>query len=253
MKEDLKDAKILIVDDQSANIDVLENLLTIKGYYHIKTTTESRDAVSLLQEFNPDLLLLDLMMPHVSGFDIMKQLREMGLFNGLMPIMVLTADVTPETKKRALSEGANDFLTKPFDLTEVDLRIRNMLMNVFLMSQLTHQNIILEEKVNNRTKELQHSLAELERAKKMLEKKISAIQAQNITLREIAWIQSHVVRAPLARLMAAISIFDLENISNIDLKKVNQIILDSANELDGIVRDITHKSNNAHLFEDENI
>lgn len=253
MKEDLKDARILIVDDQSANIDVLENLLLIKGYYNIKTTADSREAISIIQEFKPDLLLLDLMMPHISGFDIMMMLREMGLLNGFMPIMILTADVTTETKKRALSEGANDFLTKPFDLTEVDLRIRNMLMNVYLMRQLKHQNVLLEDKVNERTMELQHSLSELQLAKKMLEEKMLAIQTQNITLKEIAWIQSHVVRAPLARLMAAISIFDLENISNIDQKKVNQIILDSANELDGIVRDITHKSFNAHLFEEDKI
>jgi response regulator RpfG family c-di-GMP phosphodiesterase len=170
--------------------------------------------------------------------------------NELMPIMVLTADDSVETKKRALTEGAKDFLSKPFDLTDVDLRIRNMLLNVYLLSQLKDQNKLLEEKVNDRTEKLQLSYHELEEAKKLLEEKIIAIQDQNKTLKEISWIQSHVVRAPLVRMMSAASLFELEGPSKINHLEISKLILDAANELDVIVREITLKSKNAHLFED---
>ena len=252
MNVDLNDARILIVDDQWANIDVLENFLLIKGYSNIRTTVYSREVISIVQEFKPDLILLDLMMPHISGFEVIQQIIEDGLLHELMPIMVLSDDNTVETKKRALAEGARDFLSKPFDLTDVDLRIRNMLLNVYLMTQLKNQNKLLEEKVNDRTEKLQHSNQELELAKKLLEEKIIAIQEQNKTLKEIAWIQSHVVRAPIVRMMSAISLFDLEDQSKINHIEISKLILDSANELDQIVKEITLKSNNAHLFEDLN-
>lgn len=252
MNIDLTNTRILIIDDQWTNIDVLENFLLIKGYTNIRTTIYAREAISIVQEFKPDIILLDLMMPHVSGFEVMQQLKDEGLMNEFMPIMVLTADDSIETKKRALTEGAKDFLSKPFDLTDVDLRIRNMLLNVFLLSQLKDQNTLLEEKVNLRTVELQESNRELEDAKKLLEEKIEAIQAQNSTLKEIAWIQSHVVRAPLARMMSAISLFELEDQTKISHKEISELILLSANELDEIVRDITQKSKNAHLFDDLN-
>ncbi|MFN3298698.1 MAG: response regulator, partial [Sediminibacterium sp.] len=187
MQEDLKDARILIVDDTLANIEVLENLLMMKGYTNVKSISDSTQALATIREYKPALILLDLMMPQVSGFDIMEELKKTPTAFPLMRILVLTADITPESKKKALSGGASDFLTKPFDLTEVDLRIRNLLYTVFLLSQLTNQNIILEEKVKERTLEL--------------EKNLASIELQNKALREISWIQSHVVRAPLARMM----------------------------------------------------
>jgi DNA-binding response OmpR family regulator len=252
MNVDLKDARILIVDDEWANIDVLESFLLFKGYSNIRTTVYSREAISIIQEFKPDLILLDLMMPHVSGFEVMKQIKDEGLMQELMPIMILTAEDSLEIKKRALSDGARDFLAKPFDLMDVDLRIRNMLLNIYLLSQLKDQNKLLEEKVNDRTEKLQDSNQALELAKKLLEEKIGAIQEQNKILKEIAWIQSHVVRAPLARMMSAISLFELDDHSNIDHKEISKLVLDSANELDDIVREIILKSKNAHLFDDLN-
>jgi DNA-binding response OmpR family regulator len=252
MNVDLKDARILIVDDEWANINVMESFLLMKDFSNIRTTIYSREAISIVHEFKPDLILLDLKMPHVSGIEVMKQMQENLLMHELMPIMVLTENDTVETKKQALLHGARDFLAKPFDLTEVDLRIRNMLFNVYLMTQLKDQNKLLEEKINDRTEKLQHSYHELEVAKKLLEEKITAVQEQNKTLKEIAWIQSHVVRAPLARMMSAISLYDLEDHLKIDHKEISTLILDSANELDTIVREITQKSNKAHLLEDLN-
>lgn len=233
MQEDLKDARILIVDDTLANIEVLENLLMMKGYTNVKSISDSTQALATIREYKPALILLDLMMPQVSGFDIMEELKKTPTAFPLMRILVLTADITPESKKKALSGGASDFLTKPFDLTEVDLRIRNLLYTVFLLSQLTNQNIILEEKVKERTLEL--------------EKNLASIELQNKALREISWIQSHVLRAPLARMMGAISLLEIKDDAAVSQEEIMEIVITSANEIDKTVREISAKSAQANI------
>ncbi len=233
MKVDLKDAKILIVDDTLANIEVLENLLMMKGFTNVKSLSDSTQVINTINSFKPELILLDLMMPQVSGFDIMEELKKDPSAFPLMRILVLTADITPESKKKALSGGASDFLTKPFDLTEVDLRIRNLLYTVFLLSQLTNQNSILEEKVKERTIEL--------------EKNLAAIELQNKALREISWIQSHVVRAPLARMMGAISLLEIKDDAGVTQEEIMDIVITSANEIDKTVREISAKSAQANI------
>ncbi len=233
MREDLKDSRILIIDDTLANIEVLENLLLMKGYTNVRSISDSTNAIDTIKQFQPELILLDLMMPEVSGFDILEQLnKEEGAFR-LMRILVLTADITPESKKKALSGGASDFLTKPFDLTEVDLRIKNLLYTVYLLSQLTNQNTILEERVAERTAEL--------------EKNLAAIELQNKALREISWIQSHVVRAPLARMMGAIALLDIKDEAGVTQEEIMEIVVSSANEIDKTVREISSKSAQANI------
>lgn len=165
----LKNANILIVDDQQANIDVLTSLLEFKGYTNLKQTTDSRIVISLFKESEPDLILLDLMMPYLDGFQILEQLKELVPAGTYLPILVLTADVTPDAKQIALAGGASDFLSKPFDLIEVDLRIKNLLKTRFLHQQLENQNLILEEKVKERTKELEETNKKLIEAKEKVE------------------------------------------------------------------------------------
>ncbi len=165
----LKNANILIVDDQQANIDVLTSLLEFKQYTNLQQTTDSRIVISLFKESEPDLILLDLMMPYVDGFQILEQLKELIPAGTYLPILVLTADVTPDAKQIALSGGASDFLSKPFDLIEVDLRIKNLLHTRFLHQQLENQNQILEERVKERTKELEVKNRELFAAKEKVE------------------------------------------------------------------------------------
>src|SRR3989339_108105 len=169
MNSTLKNANILIVDDQQANIDVLTSLLELKEYTSLATTTDSRLVVTMLKDFNPDLILLDLMMPHLDGFQILEQLKGLIPAGTYVPILVLTADVTPDAKQIALAGGANDFLSKPFDLIEVDLRIKNLLKTRFLHQQLENQNLILEEKVKERTKELEETNKKLIEAKEKVE------------------------------------------------------------------------------------
>ncbi|MHB8776214.1 MAG: PAS domain S-box protein, partial [Anaerolineales bacterium] len=153
----LTNARILIVDDQETNNFLLESILELNGYLHYKSLTDPRQVLALYAEFQPDLILLDLMMPHLDGFAVMEGLRPLIPANTYFPILVLTADVTAETKRRALSSGATDFLTKPLDTVEVMLRIRNLLETRFLHLQLQNQNQILEQKVRERTAQLTES------------------------------------------------------------------------------------------------
>ncbi len=233
MTEDLKDSRILIIDDTLANIEVLENLLMMKGYTNVCSISDSTKAMDMIKSFKPELILLDLMMPEISGFDIMEQLQKEPDAFKLMRILVLTADITPDSKKKALSGGASDFLTKPFDLTEVDLRIKNLLYTVYLLSQLTNQNAVLEERVAERTAEL--------------EKNLAAIELQNKALREISWIQSHVVRAPLARMMGAIALLDIKDDAGVTQEEIMEIVVSSANEIDKTVREISSKTAQANI------
>ena len=153
-EEALKRARILFVDDEAANVRLLERLLRQAGYANLKSTTEPRQVLPLFTEFRPDLILLDLLMPQLDGFGVMRELEPLVPEGTYLPILILTADVTPEIKRRALSAGAKDFLTKPFDMTEVLLRIKNLLETRFLYLEIQAQNERLEEQVRERTQRL---------------------------------------------------------------------------------------------------
>lgn len=155
------DAKILIVDDQEFNISLLERILTRKGYTNLRSTQNPLQVTGIFAEFQPDIILLDLHMPEMNGFEVLAQLQEIIHPGEYLPILVLTADITPEAKNQALAQGAKDFLTKPFDRTEVLLRISNLLETRFVYLQLYRQNEILEEKVRERTAELEQAQQEI--------------------------------------------------------------------------------------------
>ncbi len=178
MKQNLLNARILIIDDQQINIELVRNVLEMEGYTQLMELTDSREAIRAIKDFDPHLILLDLMMPHISGLEILKLIKEQNLYKETMPVMVLTADTTYETKKNALIAGAKDFLTKPFDLLEVNLRIKNLLSSVYLMLQQQNQNDVLEDMVNERTAELNKTNKALLQAKNDAEK--NAIQYQTL-------------------------------------------------------------------------
>jgi putative two-component system response regulator len=159
--ETFKNARILIVDDQEANVRLLEAILRRAGYVCLRSMADPRGVASVYDEFDPDLLLLDLHMPHLDGFAVMDGLKPRIPSGSYFPILVLTADITPEAKQRALASGAKDFLIKPFDPTEVLLRIENLLETRFLHLALRNQNQILEDKVRERTKELEETHLEM--------------------------------------------------------------------------------------------
>jgi putative two-component system response regulator len=151
------DARILVVDDEDPNVQLLERILSIAGYRNVVSTTDPRQVLELLHTFQPDLILLDLLMPHLDGFAVMDLVYYSVPIDSYLPILVLTADATSETRRRALAGGARDFLTKPLDVDEVLLRIANMLDIRFLHRQLQKEKGALEDRVQERTKELEES------------------------------------------------------------------------------------------------
>jgi putative two-component system response regulator len=155
-----KNARILIVDDEPSNVDVLRRLLERAGFNRLETTTEARDAASMYVRFRPDLILLDLHMPHLDGLAVMDQLNEIAEASYL-PILMLTGDISPEARREALSRGAKDFVNKPFDRDEVLLRIRTLLETRFLYLQIQSHNQMLEAKVRERTRELEAAQIEI--------------------------------------------------------------------------------------------
>ena len=157
-------SKILIVDDEPANVALLELILEHTHEYETRSTTDPREVLALVAAFEPDLILLDLSMPHLSGFEVMERLRAILPPGVYLPVLVLTADATRETKSRALAGGAHDFLTKPFENQEVLLRCRNLLQTRALHQTLQRQNALLEETVRARTLTLEQTLAELRAA-----------------------------------------------------------------------------------------
>ena len=160
--------KILIVDDEPLNLILLQDILEESGYTNLTCTTDSRDVVPHVLGQRPDLLLLDLMMPLLDGFAVMHELATIIPSDEYLPILVLTADASTATRRRALSAGATDFLTKPFDQTEVLLRIKNLLRSRLLHSQLQEHNRDLNLLVDERTASLQSTLAELKSAQRQV-------------------------------------------------------------------------------------
>ena len=164
IQESLLGMRLLLVDDEPVNVALLDDMLNFSGYTQIVSTTDPRKVQAMCEEKQPDLILLDLNMPHLDGFAVMRQLGAMYPPSECVPILVLTADITVETKRRALSAGATDFLTKPFDPVEVLLRIGNLLKTRHQHLQLNDQKMFLEEIVRERTSELQETLTQLQAA-----------------------------------------------------------------------------------------
>ena len=152
--DDILNASILIVDDQKTNVQLLEQMLGEAGYRNIASTTDPHSVCTLHQDNHYDLILLDLKMPGMDGFQVMEGLKK-NEADGYIPILVITAE--PGHKLRALAAGARDFVSKPFDLVEIKTRIHNMLEVRLLYKRLEQNNQILEETVQERTAELRES------------------------------------------------------------------------------------------------
>ena len=156
----IQSAHVLIVDDEPANVRLLERVLQKDGFTNLVSLTDSRRVAEHCAVTPPDLVLLDLMMPYCDGFAIMEMLKSQ-VYGAYLPILMLTADVAPRTRERALSNGAQDFLTKPFNTTEVLLRVRNLLTVRALQLELRNQNQLLEARVQERTRALEESQLEV--------------------------------------------------------------------------------------------
>ena len=157
---DLMDARILVIDDEPANVQLLRRILEPVGFRNLKSTTDPRLASELMHEEEPDLILLDLLMPGMDGFEVMAEIRNGLPEDSYVPVLVLTSDHSRDTRQRALSEGAKDFLTKPLSPYEVRLRVQNLLETRFLHRSLQEHNQLLEARVRERTKDLERARLE---------------------------------------------------------------------------------------------
>ncbi|MBP7492079.1 MAG: response regulator [Rhodoferax sp.] len=153
---EILNARILIVDDQEANVQLMEQVLQSAGYTGVTSTMRPEEVCALHQKNNYDLILLDLQMPVMDGFQVMEGLKASAT-DAYLPVIVLTAQ--PGHKLRALQAGAKDFVSKPFDLIEVKTRIHNMLEVRLLYKRLADFNKVLEQTVLERTAELRESEA----------------------------------------------------------------------------------------------
>ena len=161
----LKEAHILMVDDEVSSTCLITNFLNRIGYAQLQSINDSTRIFETIETFSPDLILLDLTMPGLSGFEILNVLRA-DRKNEQIPVLVLTGDPSAKNKRRALAAGATDLLVKPFDPSEVSMRIRNLLQARFLRLEIQEQNHLLEERVRERTGQLETALTDLQAAQR---------------------------------------------------------------------------------------
>ena len=155
-ESDILNAGLLIVDDQEANVSLLEQMLREAGYTCVASTLNPHEVCALHRKNRYDLILLDLQMPGMDGFQVIEALKT-NAADAYLPVLVITAQ--PGHKLRALQAGAKDFISKPFDLVEVKTRIHNMLEVRLLYKKLDEYSKTLEQTVQERTAELRESEA----------------------------------------------------------------------------------------------
>ena len=161
INDEVMTAHILVVDDDATNLRLIARILERSGYANVRTTSEGSQVEAMVQEIEPDLMLLDLHMAPPDGFTILERLSPVIRGPARLPVLVLTGDATPETKRRALSLGARDFLAKPFDATEAMLRVRNLIETRLLQRALESHNVSLESRVAERTTDLERAQIEI--------------------------------------------------------------------------------------------
>ena len=157
----LKSARFLIIDDEPVSASAVEISLAAAGQEDVLILTDPCDAAAAFRDYCPDIVLLDLSMPLMDGFQVLEELRKHIPPDDHLPVIVITADPAESTRRRALEAGASDFLTKPFGSTELRLRVRNLLQTRFLHLGLREQNRRLDQLVTERTQELECALDEL--------------------------------------------------------------------------------------------
>jgi signal transduction histidine kinase len=222
----IKDARILIVDDNSSNVELLREILTHDGYTRILGETDPRKVPALCEAEGFDLLLIDIRMPHMSGFELMERVRP--IFGGdYVPILVLTAQTDQDTRRKSLELGANDFLTKPFIAWELLHRVRNMVEIRTLYRRAADQNRELERRVLERTAELTSALE-------------AARQADRAKL-DFLSVMSHELRTPLNSIIGFADVLGSESmgkLGNPDYVEYVKLIEESGKSLLTMVNNI---------------
>lgn len=169
MQDNIKDLSILIVDDNVDNLVFLEQLFRRKGYRNIMSMADSRNVLPYFAKYDPDIVLLDIMMPYIDGYEVLRSIRGLLDPSIFLPIVVLTAVTDRQAREQTLKDGATDFLTKPLDAIEVTLRVNNLLQTRFMYKQHLEYSKLLEDAVLHRTKELAANNQALEKVNQVLD------------------------------------------------------------------------------------
>jgi putative two-component system response regulator len=157
MQRSIHDARILIVDDEPDNVALLRRILEADGYTDVHSTNDPRDVPALTLDLDPDLVLLDVLMPRMTGHAVLSRLREPDLHDPSRPVLVLTSDHSRQAQREAWAAGSKDFLTKPLSPSEVRMRVRNLLETRLLHLELREHAEVLEDRVRRRTADLEEA------------------------------------------------------------------------------------------------
>lgn len=164
----LKDARILLLDDDVGSTCLLANFLHRLGYKNLEAINDPNLIFQKIEESPPDLILLDLAMPNLNGFQVLQALRQGDEDAESIPVLVLSGDATAANKRKALAAGANDIVAKPFDASEMSMRIRTLLQARLLRIEVAEQNRLLEARVRERTAQLEEALGDLRNAQRQM-------------------------------------------------------------------------------------
>jgi signal transduction histidine kinase len=231
-------SRILIIDDEEVNVRLLKRILEFGGFKNIVCTTDSRETLALFQDVRPDLILMDWLMPHLDGYAVVGQLSELIGPDDYLPIVVLTADVSPQAKRQALNIGATDFLNKPIDAMEVTLRVGNLLKARWAHLKIRQQNAVLEETVHRRTLHLEQALLELRQSNAEVE---AARESATRYKSEFVSNITHELRTPMNGVISMADLL-LQTQLDPDQNEFAKLIRESADSMIAIIDDVLHFS-----------
>lgn len=225
MEMDVGNARILVIDDEESNLRLLHGVLS-PTYAHVEMLSDARRVQDVLIEFAPDVVLVDLHMPHVSGYDVLEAVRNVTGENDFVPVVVVTADVSHEAKRRALALGATDFLTKPIDIIEVALRVSNLVRTRFLYREVRDARTSLEMTVAERTKELEEANRQLGELIRTKDEFIASV--------------SHELRTPLSVVVGlAAELRDQgDRFEDREYEELLSMVVDQSNDVAAIIEDL---------------